>query len=265
MSSIYFVQTVHDYRHPENGYGSYQDIFRLAELSGFPIIYPDEMDVTDSSKCYIFTPLNGEFAGGWPDARAKLVHWNLEQDCYPPLPGIAETWCSDVTLAKLCNARYVFMGSHADLVYKPLEPMEREYDVAFLAYITDRRKRLAYALDQRGIKRSPDTAWYEDRHTILMRSSAMLHVHQNDGKPYCAPQRWCLAAAYKLPLIFENLADKGVIPQSTVLCSDIENMPEFIHMWTRRNDWPILRDYGLALHSWLCRDYTFRMSVERNV
>lgn len=265
MSSIYFVQTVHDYRHPENGYGSYQDIFRLAELSGFPIIYPDEMDVTDSSKCYIFTPLNGEFAGGWPDARAKLVHWNLEQDCYPPLPGIAETWCSDVTLAKLCNARYVFMGSHADLVYKPLEPMEREYDVAFLAYITDRRKRLAYALDQRGIKRSPDTAWYEERHKILNSSSAFLHIHQNDGKPYMPPQRVCLAAAYKLPFISEAFADRGKLSYSNVLTSDYANLPDFTHMWVKRNDWGILRDYGLALHSAFCRDYTFYHSVMQHV
>lgn len=264
MSDIIFARTRFDYINPENGYGSYFDFWRLVQLSGFETCFVDEIDV-DRDAVYIYTPHNGETENGFRKSRAKVILWNLEQGCYPPIPGLTETWVSDLTLAKLCDAKYVFMGSHADLVYKPLVPTEREYDVAFLAYITHRRKGLAYALDERGIKRSPTEAWGEARHNILASSSAMLHVHQNDGKPYMPPQRVCLAAAYKLPFISEAFADRGLLSYSNVLTSDYANLAEFTHLWTRRNDWGILRDYGLALHSALCRDYTFKMSVERNV
>lgn len=280
MSDIIFVQTRWDYRHGTTGYRSYQDYFRLAELSGYPIIYVDEMDMSDVSKCYIASPRNGEWPeNGWPDAKARLLFWNLEQDVYPPLAGIAETWCSDTALARKGGYRYVPMGSHEGLKLNAhVNANGKPFDVIMLSYMTPRRNAILNGwydqdngdlwvdgLNQLGITQAPQ-GWDAARHEALMQSSAMLHVHQWDEKAYCAPQRWCLAAAYSLPLITETLEDVGrfVVGQD-MLMSDMRNLPAFINMWVKRNDHIILENIGHALHQKLCHEMTFKRCVEANV
>lgn len=44
---------------PRWDYNSYTDFYRLIELSGYPLIFFDEID-PDSSNCYVMTILNGE-------------------------------------------------------------------------------------------------------------------------------------------------------------------------------------------------------------
>jgi hypothetical protein len=252
MTDIIFARTRWEYK-------SYSDFWRLVTLSGFPVCYVDEIDAADASKCYIFTPRNGE-TPGWPDAKATIIHWNIEQDCYPPIPGVSETWCSDATLARLCNAKYVMMGSHPGLLLtSPQVSVEQAYDFIALAYWTHRRAVIRDELTRRGFTFGSDT-WGDFRHTELLASAYMLHIHQNDGKPYIAPQRWCIAAAYHLPLVSETVGHRGAFPAETFL----ELTYNDLRLRVNPGD---LNGYGMgaALHHWLCVDNTFRRQVERHV
>lgn len=71
MSNILFARPRHDY-------GSYADFYRLIELSGYPLVYFDEID-TASDNCYIMTMINGENHAPerWQGARARLILWDL--------------------------------------------------------------------------------------------------------------------------------------------------------------------------------------------
>lgn len=259
MTNIIFADTRHNYHNWTGGWGSYTDFWKLVELSGFPTCYVDEID-TASDNVYIFAVKNGEITG-WPSDRARVIHWNLEQFSYEPTPGVSETWVSDAAFAAQGGGKYVLMGSHDGLVMEDKIPPVREFDVIPLSYMTHRRQVIVNRLTNLGLKVAPN-GWDEIRHFYLRASSAMLHIHQNDDKPYVAPQRFALAAAYKLPVISEMLADRGCFGYSNVLTSDFANLAEFTQMWTCRNEHAMLEDYGLALHSLLCKQYTFRKCVE---
>lgn len=261
MTDPIFCQTRFDYRNPENGFGAYHDFFRLVELSGFPLIYVDEIDPA-SDNTYIYTPHNGEAINGWPGARARIIHWNLEQDGYAPIPGVRETWVSDARLAEVTGAKYVLMGSHPGLS-NGYDGGARVtlYNVIMLAYMTARRVRIHQELSALGVVIAPNS-WGTERHLALRSSGAMLQVHQNDGKNYAAPQRFALAAAYRLPVITEHLDHRGAFRQSLFLMSDYANLPQFTHDWACRNEARILEDYGWNLHRFLCEERTFRREVE---
>lgn len=259
--SIVFAKTRFNYADPDNGYGSYTDFWKLVELSGFETCYVDEID-TASDATYIFTPANGETISGWPAHRARIIHWNLEQDPYPPIPGVAETWASDKKLAQLIDAKYVPMGSHEDLNTETEAGFaELAYDAIMLAYRTPRRIWVQAEAEKAGVAFAPD-GWHQARHQALLQSRVMLHVHQNEGKYYVAPQRFAIAAAYGLPLISEALADLGIFSSSTLLTSDLLNLPTFVKMWTQGDEHNLLDDYGYQLHRLLCHIWPFRRCVE---
>lgn len=264
MTDIIFAQTRFDYRNPENGFGSYHDYYRLVELSGFPTCYLDEIDADDPSKCYIFSPVNGEIKDGdrfigWPNAKAKIIFWNIEQGDYGPIPGVSETWASDKAFADTIGARYVLMGSHPGLMnYAPIA-RDGKYDVIMLSYMTPRRQQMAVWLREKGLTLAPN-AWGLERHNLLMQSRVMLHVHQNNHR-YIAPQRWALAAAYKLPMVSETLEKRMDFGHSQLLVSDYTDMPDYIRHWTQQD---ILTYYGEALHQYLCFDRPFAREVMRN-
>ncbi len=78
MAEITFVKTRHVY-------DSYTDFWRLVELSGFPTIYADELDISKDG-VYITAPMNrdwrlhirNEQREGKP-INAHLVSWNIER------------------------------------------------------------------------------------------------------------------------------------------------------------------------------------------
>ena len=77
MAEITFVKTRHVY-------DSYTDFWRLVELSGFPTIYYDEMDLRQSG-VFIISPTNGSVeqhlenhVNDFP-RNAHLILWNLER------------------------------------------------------------------------------------------------------------------------------------------------------------------------------------------
>ena len=70
MTNIIFAR-------PRHHYDSYTDLYRLIELSGYPLIYFDEIDPV-SDNLYVMTIVNGENMHGWHQPRAKIVLWDLE-------------------------------------------------------------------------------------------------------------------------------------------------------------------------------------------
>lgn len=253
---------------PRHEYASYQDLYALIDLSGFETCYIDEID-PQSDNAYIITILNGEVPeAGYPDARAKIVLWDNEWhlDGVPALAGV-EYWAADAWYAKQIGAQYVPMGSHVGLVppysLSGYAAPHRYYafDVAFIGYFdgVPRRQVIRQQLIERGINVSPPGGWGDSRNAILNASQAYLHVHQLADAPTIAPLRMVVAAAYRLPVISESVADPGVFREYGY-AYPYDKLAEGVgdHI----NERIIRAPYGEALHQFLCHDYTFRKSVE---
>ncbi len=137
-----------------------------------------------------------------------------------------------------------------------------DYDVATLAYTAPPRRATAFNdMIERGLKLSPN-GWSEARENILQHSRAMVNVHQLEGVNTIAPQRFALCAAYKLPMISENIYDRGIFRHGSMLTSDYANLPEAACQWILRNDARFLDEFGCNLYYLLCEQHTFRKSVE---
>ena len=260
MTDVTFVRT-------RTYYQPYDDLFRLAELSGFPVIYIDEIDANDASKTYIFTPNNGETLGGWPHARARIIfmqmEWHTDHKPVELPPGVAECWNGDRWHSQLINARHVPMGSHECLNLYPGKQDEKQYDIALMGYYDVwRRARIRDQFKERGITIAPN-GWGVERDEILRQSRVMVHVHQWDNMPTIAPLRWCLAAAYDLPIISESVNDRRPFNEGDFLTCGYDDLVEFVtaHLQTLGNG--RLEMVGQNLHRTLCRELTFRESVER--
>ena len=252
MSNPVFVRTRHVY-------DSYSDLVTLIQLSGFSLVYVDELDA-DSDNTYVLVTRNGEVPeAGYPNARARLIHWNLEWDEYPPLAGITETWSSDKWFASTIGARYVPMGSHRDLNLHPDETTPHEYDAALLAYLGPyRRGWLVNQLAQR-VRLGPN-GWGAERDVILRKSRSMLNIHQREGVNAVAAQRFAVAAAYRLPVITEALTDGGIFDRTTVLSAGYHELVDCASAWLH-GDARILNDFGDGLHQLLCIENTFEKCV----
>lgn len=264
MPEILFARPRHDY-------DSYRDFWRLVELSGYRLIYIDEIQ-PDSDNCYIFsTPdthwHDGVERRGWRDARARIIYWSLEwyEDVdYAAVPGLAAVWSPDKWFADRHAMQYVPMGGHTGLKLHPTPTNGRIYDAATFFAPSGRRYDAMGQFKREGVTVAPN-GWNEERHRILMQSYCMVQVHQHDHLPVIAPQRWTLAAAYELPMITETLGDQGIFTEGKRLMCDLPHIGEFVRMWTREGNEDRLADYGLALHDLLCRDYTFQKAVESHV
>lgn len=254
MTDPIFALTKHKYE-------SYQDLHRLIELAGFPTCYSDELDPA-SDDTYIVIVRNGENEAGWPGARARIIHWHLEPHvAYSTWAGVAETWAADQWHAEQIEARYVPLGSDARLAHGP-DTRHAEYDVAYLAYMVNRRNDILSGLAQRGVKVSPTSAWGAERHRILTHSTAYLHVHQVAEAPAIPPLRMVVAAAYSLPVISETPARRGIFHDGYLLHSDHAHIAEFAYFWAVKEKGPFLQGFGDGLHRLLCHDLPFRKSVE---
>jgi len=261
--SIIFVRTRHEY-------GSYVDFFRLAELSGYPIIFVDEMLKHDSKDTiFIISPVNGEWnmrPKWYTEGKVILfqLEWNWDGEHNTPAC-VDEVWNSDKAHAERNGFKYVAMGSHIalnqmdiNIDYKPI------YDVAQISYQTHRRQIITQQLQQQGIRLAPNSGlWKSERSTALMQSRVMLHIHQREDTKGIAPLRWCLAAAHGLPLITETVPDYGIFDDRYMMQARYETIASFTadHVKQPR----ILQEYSEALHQLLCEEWTFKRSVEANV
>ncbi len=252
------------------GYGSYRDYWRLVELAGYDVCYVDEIDAYDPTKTYIITPLNDEWLAGWPNATAQIIHHELEwrwdeRANWQEPPGVSRVWHIDKWFADKFGFEYVPVGSDERLNELGTNyPAQNRYDVAILSYQTPRRQMITSQLENRGLRLAPISGvWGRMRSDVLLSSHVMVHTHQNDNMPGIASLRWAVAAAHKLPMITETVKDRGIYTYSYMTQADYNFLAEFtVHML---RDKPKLADYGLSLHNLLCRDYTFRKMVEKNV
>jgi hypothetical protein len=257
---IYFARTRHEYP-------SYSDLWRLVELSDFPLIYVDEIDISRTA-VYIFTPMNGEVfelldrIRDQP-RRAKLIWWFLERlDSTPMLedgsferlrPQVDEVWVSDRwEAAQHPGFRYVCLASHPGLGN---DPLPSHYDFTHQSYVHGRRIAIMNELAKKSLREGP-CAWGAERDQVLRTSKLMLHVHQYHLALY-TPLRFALAAAYAMPLISERLFDpfplEGVIEQA--------GYGEIVDRVVSVARDP--GDRGTRLYQALCLDRTFREEVEQ--
>lgn len=253
MSDPIFVRTRYDYP-------SYTDYWSLVALSGYETVYVDEIDIHDREKCYIIGCLNGEWNAGWSDVQARIIfldlEWRLDGE-YPKIPGVSEVWCCDPWYARHIGAKYVPLGSHPGLLSNPRWGIEKLYDVAFMAYIYGRREHIKNQVQNAGLKIAPN-GWGNERNDILQTSRMMLHVHQFDFAPTVAPQRFALAAAYRLNLVSESVTEPGIFENCVIFAPFAALRDKTKDMLAVAND----NGCGDALYELLCERYTFRKCIE---
>jgi hypothetical protein len=264
MSDVIFVR-------PHYEYDSYKDLLRLIELSGYPLVFYEEID-TASDNCYILTVLNGEInENGWGDnPRCEIIaldlEWRLKESDFAwtesdlTLPkGVSRVWASDKWYAERINAQYVPLGSHPVLVGDaPPDPIV--YDVAPLAYRTGRRNEAFGKMSERGLTIAPN-AWDPERDAYLKSCKSIVHVHQHERVATVAPLRFAIAAAWHKPLISEQVNDRGIFDEC-VLYADFSVIADYTALMTQRYA-NVLQDKADELHDTLCQANTFRSFIEK--
>jgi len=254
---VFFVKT----NPKDHVYESYADYWTLVELSGYPIVYPDQIE-DKPENCYIHTWFTSRYAD-WTNCKARHITWLLEwvKPDREELPKGAELWSSDQYHANLVNAQYVLFGSHPGLkMDNHVEIQDEKKHVILLQYMTHRRIELVWALKKRNITIS-ENGWGLERHKNMLSSLAMLHVHQWEDMPTVAPQRYALAAAYGLPLITESPAILGDFDLK-VFHAPYRHLANLVRQWVTSNDRARMEDFGRTLHQFLCVDRTFKNEVE---
>jgi hypothetical protein len=264
------------FAHPRHRHPSYADYRKLVEISGFETCAVDEMDLA-ADAIYITAPVNGELRPvvDGKKRRAKVIFWCLERPDsgdWPPegnnasnrvgeiIRFVDKVWVSDRHQAQL-DLRQVFVPLASDSRLAEGETLPAKmYDLAMLSYVTDRRRKIVTSLER--WKRAPETAWGETRARILHSSRSMLYIHQTPS-PIVAPLRFALAAAYKLPLLSEAMADPyPLVSGKDFLSAPYEGIVEATNEWLSG---PSLAPYGQSLHETLCLERNFRLSVLEGV
>lgn len=271
---------------PRHPYQSYSDFHRLVELAEFETCLIGEWDLGRDA-VYIVCPANWElvqylFTVYKKKRRARIVFWNLERPDGGPyelsqiegtvnntnstreiFANVDEVWVSDRHFASLdARLTYVPLGSDRRLAEGFLPYIGRLHDVAILACSNSRRAPVYRALEERWLKVAPNSAWGEERDRILRASRSMVYVHQTE-LPIGAPLRFALAAAYKLPLICEGMADPYPLREGRdFLSCSLSEMPAKVESWLSGGKLPLI---GENLHHTLCLEFPFRKCVEEAV
>lgn len=245
---------------PDYEYGTYVDLHRLIELSGYPLIKFNDMDI-ESDNTYIVTMLNGECINGWVEPKARIILYDLEWhiDDHPNVPGVSELWAADAWYAHQIGADYVPLGSHPGLsLQDPFSSIDKVYDVAPMMYTYGRREAIVNELLRLNVRVAPN-AWNPDRDVLLRASQFMLHVHQHNNAPTIAPQRFALAAAYHMPMISESVADMGIFADAGIAWAGFDTLAELVSDCVSH---PEYNYNGDELYRLLCVDKTFRVNIE---
>lgn len=207
MTDLIFARPRHDY-------ASYRDVYRVIELSGFPLRFVDEIDWAQDVTV-IGTPKHPEWAAIPTHKRARLIWWNLERmhideplmDMSNPFipPCVDEVWAADRAIAKQQGAKYVFFGGHR--AFGSVDVCHKEYDIVTLMAPMARRAKLFEELRQ---FKSADNGslWGEERDQRLRHTRLMLMAHQDDYR-WVWPPRMMLGGCYALPMLCEECDDPG--------------------------------------------------------
>lgn len=271
MTKITFVKTRHNY-------DSYMDFWRLVELSEFPIIYVDEVDVSKPG-VYIVGTMNGEWRPHIDNQKDKvrnahLVLWNIERPSGSAGAvgkygqsnreliynrHIDEVWVSDRRLADETHLRFVVLGSDEGLG----EPgADKVYDFCHMSYEVPRRTGIYKHFTNIG-----PNAWPPERDDILKKSRFAVNVHQ-DVHPFQEPLRFALFAAYGLPIISESIYDSFPWSDEYMVYAEYDGLPGKIKQ-VLKDDYLHWQAVGQRARALMCHDYQFgkvvRQAVEESV
>lgn len=273
-------------------YQSYTDMWRLIETAKFSTCYIDEIKL-DQDHIYVVPTINGEFRPHIenelrriPSKRATIIWHNLERpvevdwndladknrpvfactkQSFDTLPGyVDQVWISDRLFAEsLQNNRVKFvpMGSHPDLAgagERSWNDFDYQYDFAHMSYINQRREPTHQTLTR--LRIAPN-AWPPDRDEIIRQSKCLVNIHQTDhliGEPL----RFTFAAANKIPLISETIADPYPMrPGVDYISGDISYIPQIINTFCNENVlWR--SQYAESLYQLLCVEFPFHKNIE---
>ena len=222
MSEVIFAKTRYDY-------GSYIDFYSLPELCGFPIVYVDEMDLSNPDKIYITAPMNGELpyihkhSEEYRNRKCEVIYWNLER------PGGSEGLEGYIASSKsrvsegIVNRDIVsdkYLSSLTGLHYVPLGgcesrggmPEDKIYDVMYLSAYCNRRSFMfrvpgechneLFGSKVATNQRAEDPLRGRD----LLRTKFIFNVHQDEDQ-FIEPVRWAVAADYGMPILTETVVD----------------------------------------------------------
>ncbi len=278
MTNITFVRSTHLYE-------SYRDFWRLVELSGFPTIYENELDITQPGT-YIVTPMNGNFiehmtgnVEQWRETgeasggqivvqeqsglrrKAHIILWNLERpggsgsvwaygdECFRWMSTrlVDEVWVSDPQLADETQTRYVILGSHPGLGELCDDKI---FDFCHMSMVNPRRVHIYKNFRSKNI--GPNS-WPPERDEVLKKSRFALNVHQ-DNYPFCEPLRFALFAAYGLPIVSEALV--GNQPYAGITTENYHTLADALKI-ALNDDYEQWKKRGMALHQRLCHELPF--------
>ena len=267
--NIIFVRTRHTYE-------SYRDFWKLVELSGFPTIYTDELDVSKPG-VYITSPMNGEWRphidnqSGKP-RNAHLILWNLERPSGSSgtvgqyaesnreliyRRHVDEVWVSDRRLADETMMRFVVLGSDEGLGETSAI---KKYSFCHMSYEVPRRTHVFKHF-------SPDVigpnCWPPDRDKILKESKFALNIHQ-DVHPFQEPLRFALFAAYGLPIVSEDIYDSFPWSDEFMVFSKLDNIVAKLKEMLS-GDYDRWREMGLRARERMTKQFRFKDMVEQAV
>jgi len=250
-------------------YSSYQDFFRLVEVSGFKTCFVDEIDIAQDHT-YIFTPMNGEVAPHLRNfsgtRRAKIIWWNLERPHDETLPSSMNTleglvdavWVSDCYFATL-NPRFTFVRLAGHQHYG-LRTAVRHWDVCHISYLWGRRLSAVARLRSAGVSVTPEAWGVKEQNAVVATSYLMLTLHQYEVYPIIEPIRFAIAASYAIPIVSESFLDHGA-HDLVVISRPIDQIDQAIIKLLKDKD--RLAEEGRKLHYKLCLETDFRQEVEK--
>lgn len=252
---IYFVRTRHHYV-------PYDDLWTLARLSGYTVISIDDIPQHDAHDAvFIISPFNHEWENGI-QLSGRLILWELEWRETPvSVPGLTETWASNLTYANRLGVKFVPLGSHSGLNTANGAHYPKRYDVTHLSYAPPRRQTIYHHFEMLGGTIAP-TGWGAARDASLLESYAMLYVSQWDAYPAVAPLRLAICAAYGLPMIAERGWSIEPIKPHLLFMDEYLKLAETAFMLTRPQYYSTLADVGANLRYQLCEVMPFRRCVE---
>lgn len=281
--NIIFVRT-------RQKYDSYQDFWKLVELSGFDTCFVDEVRY-DRAVLYILPTVNAEVE---PHLRKDLerieserlvlqaivVWWSLERPdssterlseigkgvytgLEDALPLFDLVWSSDRWWVheQRASRRIVFvpMGSHPDLAIGGRWRFDQKMDNHYchFSYVAGRRGPVHEKLSH---LRAGPNGWGEERGRIMRSSQTLVNIHQTQV-PMGEPLRFAVAAAYGIPMVSENCNDPWPLDPGTDFVSCKLDVLPMIVAGVVNTPPKDMEKYADALHWRLCVEHPFKTEV----
>lgn len=271
-------------------YASYTDFWRLVDLSGFRTVPHQSVDLGQASTTYIFPTLDQNMMACLEGClrglrKARIVFWNLERPDANLRPGmdvnetyrratdeifvwVDEIWVSDRLVHSMDpRPKFVVLGGHPDLI-KPAAAAaaavksKSKNDIVHIGQVTDRRREILrrlkpYCLVKEAVSYGPERA------AALSSSRLMIGIDRVDGLHFSASLRWIVAAALRLPMLQEEVADPyPLVNNESIIMVPYEHLVDTAKRVIDLNPAGDLAKIGEAAYDTYCRKWTFRRGIE---